>query len=166
MQHRKTVKNNNRSKISKSNFVRAAHFFSYISLPLFCTTTTWNFQKLLKYTFYGGNVVCVPVHLFFTAAHFHLALVAASISHFVNAATNVSCCSSNKICLLCFLSLGINPCRPFYLWASLAFDETEHNSSYINWSLYYLVPEFRVDWKLLKLSNMGAKVSKYWPYVY
>ena len=27
--------------------------------------------------------------------------------------------------------------------------------------MYYLVPEFRVDWKLLKLSNMGAKVSKY-----
>ena len=34
--------------------------------------------------------------LFFTAAHFHLALVAASISHFVTAATKFSCCSSNK----------------------------------------------------------------------
>ena len=33
---------------------------------------------------------------FFTAAHFHLALVAASISHFVTAATKFSCCSSNK----------------------------------------------------------------------
>ena len=36
------------------------------------------------------------VHFFFTAAHFHLALVAASISHFVTAATKFSCCSSNK----------------------------------------------------------------------
>ena len=70
--------------------------FLYISLPLFCTTTTWNFQKLLSYTFYGGNVVRVLVHFFFTAAHFHLALVAASISHFVTAATKFSCCSSNK----------------------------------------------------------------------
>ena len=34
--------------------------------------------------------------LFFTAAHFLLALVAASISHFVTAATKFSCCSSNK----------------------------------------------------------------------
>ena len=34
--------------------------------------------------------------LFFTAAHFHLALVAASSSHFVTAATKFSCCSSNK----------------------------------------------------------------------
>ena len=34
--------------------------------------------------------------LFFTAAHFHLALVAASISHFVTAATKFSCRSSNK----------------------------------------------------------------------
>ena len=35
-----------------------------ISLPLFCTTTTWNFQKFLSYTFYGGNVVRVLVHFF------------------------------------------------------------------------------------------------------
>ena len=34
--------------------------------------------------------------LFFTAAHFHLALVAASISHFVTAATKFSCSSSNN----------------------------------------------------------------------
>ena len=47
--------------------------------------------------FYGGNVVRVLVHFFFTAAHIHLALVAASISHFVTAATKFSCCSSNKI---------------------------------------------------------------------
>ena len=38
--------------------------FLYISLLLFCTTTTWNFQKLLSYTFYGGNVVRVLVHFF------------------------------------------------------------------------------------------------------
>ena len=36
------------------------------------------------------------LHIFFTEAHFHLALVAASISHFVTAATKFSCCSSNK----------------------------------------------------------------------
>ena len=36
------------------------------------------------------------LHVFFTEAHFHLALVAASISHFVTAATKFSCCSSNK----------------------------------------------------------------------
>ena len=33
-----------------------------------------------------GNVVRVLVHFFFTAAHFHLALVTAGISHFVTAA--------------------------------------------------------------------------------
>ena len=57
---------------------------------------------------------------FFTAAHFHLALVAASISHFVTAPTNFSCCSSNKKCLLCFLSLALDLCLPFSRWASLA----------------------------------------------
>ena len=34
--------------------------------------------------------------LFFTAAYFHLAMVAASISHFVTAATKFSCCFFNK----------------------------------------------------------------------
>ena len=80
----------------KSNFARAAHFFLYISLPLFCTTTTWNFQKLLSHTFYGGTVVRFLVHYFFTAAYFYLSLVAASISHFVTATTKFSCCYSNK----------------------------------------------------------------------
>ena len=35
------------------------HFFAIV-----CTTTTWNFQKLLSYPLYGGNVVRVPVHFF------------------------------------------------------------------------------------------------------
>ena len=59
---------------------------------------------------------------FFTAAHLHHALVAASISHVVTAATKFSCCSSNKkmsssfdcLLLLFFLSLALNPYRPFY----------------------------------------------------
>ena len=34
--------------------------------------------------------------LFFSATHFCLALAAASIFHFVTAATKFSCCSSNK----------------------------------------------------------------------
>ena len=45
--------------------------------------------------------------LFFTATHFHLALVAASISHFVTAATQ------NFHVSFGFLSLALNPCHPF-----------------------------------------------------
>ena len=56
--------------------------FLYIFLPLFCTTTTRNFQK----RFYGENVVRVLVYFFLTVAHFLLALVAASI---VTAATKI-----------------------------------------------------------------------------
>ena len=83
--------------------------FSYISVPLFSMTTTRNFQKL----FYGGNVVRVLIHFFFTAAHFLLALVAASISHFVTTAKKFSRCSSNKKFLLYFFSLTLDLCRPF-----------------------------------------------------
>ena len=46
----------------------------------------------------------VLVHFFFTAAHFCLALVAASISHVVTTATKFSCCSSNKKMSLVFIS--------------------------------------------------------------
>ena len=90
--------------------------FLYISLPLFCTTRTWNFQK----RFYGGNVVSVLVHVFFTAAHFLVALLAVSI---VTAATKCSCwcCSSNKNMSPLFLSLALDLCRPFSGWVSLAY---------------------------------------------
>ena len=51
---------------------------------------------------------------FFTAAHFHFALVAASISHFVTAATKFSCCSSNKkMSPLFFISRSRSP-SPFF----------------------------------------------------
>ena len=93
--------------ISKKTTLHVQHTFFYSSLPLFCTTTTRNFQK----RYYGGNVVRVLVHFFFftaphfllallaaffTAARFLLSLLAASISHFVTTATKFSFCSSNK----------------------------------------------------------------------
>ena len=96
------------------------HTFLYISLPLFCKSTTWNFQELLSYKFYGGNVVRVLVHFFFPAAYFNFALVASSISYFLTAATKVSCCSSKKKCRLCCSSLALDFCRPFSRYASLA----------------------------------------------
>ena len=111
--------------ISKKATLHVQHTFLYISLPLFCATTTWNFQKLVSYTFYGGNVIRVLVHFFFTTAHFHLALVAASISHFVAAATKFSCCSSNKKISFVFFSR----------WASLSFSSIFHICGHDNWSI-------------------------------
>ena len=70
------------SLISKKTTLHVQHNFLYNSLPLFCMTTAWNFQKLPSYTFYGGNVVPVHVHFFFTAA------------------TKFSCCCSNKWLLI------------------------------------------------------------------
>ena len=107
--------------ISKTATLHVQHTFLYISLSLFCMTTMWNFQKLLSYTFYGGNVMRVLVHFFFHCCSFSpCILVAASISRFVTVATRFSCCSSNKKCLLCFLSLSLDLCRPFPRLPSLA----------------------------------------------
>ena len=70
----------------KKNFERAAHFFLHL-LAFVCTTTTYNFQKRRSY-------ICVPVCIFFTAAHF--ILVAASISHLLTAAIKFSCFFSGR----------------------------------------------------------------------
>ena len=74
------------------------HTFLYISLPLFCMTTTWNVQKLLSYTFNGGNVIRVLLSFFLYYRPFSpcIWLVAARISHFVTAATKCLCCSFNQ----------------------------------------------------------------------
>ena len=63
-------------------------------------------MKLSSYAFYGGKsvsyVACVPVRFLFSFA-FVLTLLTVSISHFLITAIKFSCCSSNEICLLCFL---------------------------------------------------------------
>ena len=95
-------------------------FFLYISLPLFCTTTTWNFQKLLSYTFYGGNVVSVSVHFFSLPLIFTLHWWLLAFLILSPPLQNFHVVLPTKKCLLCFLSLALNPCRPFSRWASLA----------------------------------------------
>ena len=50
----------------------------------FCSST----KKSVSFVVY---LVRILAHLFFTAAHFHLALVVASISYFLTAATKLSC---------------------------------------------------------------------------
>ena len=86
--------------LAKNNFARLLstlflHFFAVVLLD-------YN-VKLLSYTFYGGNVVCVPVRFFFKNVIY--TFVAASISQFLTAGTKFSIFSSNEIRLLCFLSL-------------------------------------------------------------
>ena len=66
MERRKTGEKQQQVKLAKTAFARAAHFF--------CTFLCRCFARLQRESF-------------FTAAHFDLALVATSISHFVTAAT-------------------------------------------------------------------------------
>ena len=74
-------------------------------------------RNFLSYTFYEGNVARFLVHFFFTAAHFHLALVAGCISHFVTAATKFSCSLKKKMSPLFFIS----PSRSLLPFFSLSF---------------------------------------------
>ena len=87
----------------------------------------------LSYTFFGGNVVRVLVHFFFTAAHFHLALVVASISHFVTAATKFSSSSSNNK-LSCFVV--------FFFFFFLGFAGLPPIFSFFSFFLLLYIPNF------------------------
>ena len=72
----------------KSNFTRAAHFFCNVKLP--------------GYTFYGGIKCCTCSFSFFVFTVALFTLVAASISHFLTAATKFHVVPPTKKCLLCF----------------------------------------------------------------
>ena len=90
---------------------KCSTLFLYISLSLFCTTSMWNFQKLLSYTLFGGNVVRVLVHLFFSLPlifTLHCSQLAFLILSPPLQSFHVVL--PTKKCLLCFSSL----------WASLA----------------------------------------------
>ena len=74
----------------KNNFVGAAHFFCTFLCRCFGRLHRETSRNFLVTSFKGEILYTCSCSLFFTAAHFHLALVAASISHFVTAATKFS----------------------------------------------------------------------------
>ena len=97
----------------KKKTLHAQHtFFLYISLMLFCTTTTWNFlvRHLMwevSYVLTRNFVARVPdfQYLRFFFFHCHSFLPALSwLLAFLISYHQFSCFSSNKICLRCFLS--------------------------------------------------------------
>ena len=97
--------------ISKKITLHVQHTFLYIFLPFFCTTVTWNLDVTRCLEEMSRRVL---VHFFFTAAHFHLALLAASISHFVTAATKFSSRPSNRKMSPLFFISSSRSLSPFF----------------------------------------------------
>ena len=89
MQLRETVKNNNSSNQQIRPHTFFVHFFSVVSHD-------YNVKLPETSQFLQRKCRTCSRSLFFTASDFHLALVAANISHFFTAATKFLCCSSNK----------------------------------------------------------------------
>ena len=92
-------------KPKKNNFARAAHFFCTFLCRCFARLQRETSRNSAGFTFFGGNVVRLLVHRFFTTAHFHFFIVASSISHFPTATAKFSCRFFNKVWLLCFYLL-------------------------------------------------------------
>ena len=124
----------------------------YLQHTFFCTFLCCCFARLQRKT--SRNYLMVTRFMqeityvflftfFFTAAHFHLGGHASSISHFLTAATKFSCCSSNKKCILCFLSLALALCHSqISRWASLA-------CRLLSLFLYLYIPNLWT-WQLIK----------------
>ena len=106
--------------IGKKATLHVQHTFLYISLPLCCTTTTWNFHKLLSYALYGGNVVRVLAHFFSLPLIFNLHWWPLAFLIFSPQLQNCHVVLVTKNFLLFCLSLALDLCRPFSRWASLA----------------------------------------------
>ena len=104
------------SKNWMSNFARAAHFFCTFLCRCFARLQRETSRNFLVTRFMEEMSYVFSFTSFsFTAAHFHLALVAASISHFVTAATKFSCCSSNKkVSLFVFFISRSRSLSPFF----------------------------------------------------
>ena len=107
------------------------------STLFFCTFLYLCFARLRHETIYSRNflvtrfmekMLYVFSFTFFTVAHFHLALVAVSISHFVTAATKFSCCSSNQKMSPFFII--ISRFRSLSLFFSLSFAGLPHTASF------------------------------------
>ena len=107
-------------KKEKPYLAREAHLFVQFFAVV---VATWDF---LVTRFMEKMTLCTQkiLLLVFLLAFFHCrsfsTLMVASISHFLTAGINFSCCSSNEIPLLCFVSLALALCRSFSRWASPA----------------------------------------------
>ena len=82
--------------------VATAHFFCTFLCSCFAQLQRESSRNFLV-TRILEEISYVFSFTFFHCHSFHLALVAASISHVVTTATKFSYCSSNKKCLLCFV---------------------------------------------------------------
>ena len=105
---------------AKKQLCTCCTLFLYVSLPLFCTTSTWNFQKLPSYTFYEGNVVGVLVHFFSLPLISTLHRWPITFLIFSSPLQNLHFVPPTNKCRLCFLSLALDLRRSFSRWASLA----------------------------------------------
>ena len=103
-QRQRMVKNNNRSNQRKNNFVLAAHFFCTFLCRCFAWLQRETSRNLLVTRFMEEMSYVFSFTFFFTAAHFHLALVATSISHLSLPLQNFHVVLPTKKCLLCFWS--------------------------------------------------------------
>ena len=101
--------------ISKKQLCMCSTLFLYISLPLlYCTITTWNFQKLLSYMFYGGNVARFLVHFFSLPLIFSLHWWLLAFLILLPPLQNFHVVLSTKKCLLCFFISRSKSLSPFF----------------------------------------------------
>ena len=136
------------SNYPRSNFARAAHFFYtflYRCLALLQRKTCRNvlltrFMKEMSFFHCRSFSPWWPL----------------SFLIFSPPATKFSCCSSNRKCLLCFLSLAVALCRSFSRWASLGC-RLLALFLYLSISLYSKLVDMTIKSRLNMLDNTAIQ---------
>ena len=105
---------------SKKATLHVQHTFLYISLQLFCTTTTWNLLKPLSHTFYWGNVIRFLVHFFSHCRSFSSCIGDRWHFSFCHRRFRWKKIPTKNVFFMCFSSLALDLCRRISRWASLA----------------------------------------------
>ena len=109
------MKNNTIGLISKkSDFESAGHFFFVHFFAVVLHNYNVKLQKLLKLHVLRRKCCSCSRSLFFSLPLITLHMVATSISHFVTATANFSCCSSNKKMSPLFFISRSRPLSPFF----------------------------------------------------
>ena len=80
----------------------------------------------------------LSLFFFFHCRHFHLSLVAASISHFLTTATKFSWCSPKKIMSTWFFTLALDRCHPFFSMSFAGLPPTFSFSSSFSFSIFQI----------------------------
>ena len=134
--------------------------FLYISLPLFCTTTTWNFQKLLSYTFLWRKCRTWSRSLFSLLLIFTMHLWALAFLNLSPPLQNFHVALPTKTCILRFFISRSKSLSPFFSLSFVGLPPTFSFSQSFSCSIFQICGHDNFN---LSLILQTTRIQKQFP---